>query len=240
MKTKVMLIWAMVTVLLGMTAYSQQPFTNPLPLCDVDSKLTVGNNCTFLTPVINCSGANFYDVVNLSGIEVINDASLTELNASIFFFNFTLTAEPNDFVIRLCDGSTREIQVIAGGTGGVTQRDLTNIAIAILLIGTVFILTKFALELNEKHWTLKLGLFGVVIGMGWGLINMATKLAEDVGASSNVLTTLEGFFLAYTYISLLVFGYIMIRIIFWLITRIKNKDVKLIDEADEEENLKGW
>jgi len=235
MNAKVVLIWAIMVVLLGVTAYSQ-----PLPLCDVSSKISIGGNCTFLTPVINCSGANTYDVINLSGIEVVNDAALTELNESIFSFNFTLTQESNDFVIRLCEGSTREIQVIPGGTGGVTQRDLTNIAIAILLLGTVFILSKFAVELNEKHWTLKLGLFGVVIGMGWGLINIATKLAEDVGASSNVLTNLEGFFLAYTYISLLVFGYIMIRIIFWLITRIKKDNVELISEEDEEENLKGW
>lgn len=226
--------------MLGLAVYSQQPFANPLPLCDVESKIAIGGNCTFLTPVINCSGANTYDIINLSGIEVINDAALTELNESIFFFNFTLTEVPNDFIIRLCEGSTREISVISGGTGEVTQRDLTNIAIAILLLGTVFLLSKFALELNEKHWTLKLGLFGVAIGMGWGLINMATKFAEDVGASDNVLTTLEGFFLAYTYISLLVFGYIMIRIIFWLITRLKKDDVKLIDEDDELDKETGW
>ncbi len=240
MKTSVVLLWAMMMVLLGMFVYAQQPFEAPLPLCDVNSKITVGQNCTFLTPTLNCSGANFYDIINLSGIEVVNDATLTELNNSIYFFNFTLVDEPNSFIVRICDGSTREVQVIAGGTGEVTQQDMTNIAIAILLLGTVFILAKFALELDEKHWTLKLGLFGGVIGMGWALINMATKLAEDVGASSNVLTTLEGVFLAYTYLSLLVYGYIMIRIIFWLITRIKKDNVKLIDEADELDKEKGW
>jgi len=217
MKTKVVLIWAIWMILLGVAVHSQQPFTNPLPLCNVDSKISVGGNCTFLTPLLNCSGAETYDVINLSGIEVINDADLTELNASIFFFNFTLTAEANDFVIRLCDGSTREVQVIGGGERDVTQADMAFIAIALIIIGIIFIIFKasFALD-DERHWRLKMGLFFGGLALGWSALNLTLRIAEDVGLSANFQRSLEITYGAYTTIGVL--AVIYLGIIFFRFT----------------------
>ncbi|KKN54746.1 hypothetical protein LCGC14_0588980 [marine sediment metagenome] len=214
MKSKVMLIWAILTILLGVTVHSQ------LPLCNVDSKISIGENCTFLTPVINCSGANFYDIINLSGIEVVNDAPLTELNESIFFFNFTLTQEPNDFIVRLCEGSTKEIQVISGGEGEVTQADMAFIAIAILIIGIIFIIFKASFSLDdERHWQLKMGLFYGGIALGWAALNLTLRIAEDVGLTDNFQRSLEIIYGAYTIIGLLVVIYL--AIIFFRFTFLK-------------------
>ena len=67
------------------------PVESPLPLCDVSGKIGIGENCTFPTPTLNCTGVETYDVINLSGIGVVNDAALTKLNETIYFFNFTNT-----------------------------------------------------------------------------------------------------------------------------------------------------
>jgi len=220
MKAKVMLIWVVLMVLLGLTAQSQQPFSMPLQLCDTTDKLTIGNNCTFLTPVINCSGVETYDIINLSGIEIVNDASLTELNASIFFFNFTETQEANDFIVRLCDGTTREIQVIAGGEGGVTQADMGFIAIAIIIIGIIAIIFKasFALD-DERHWQLKMGLFFGGIALGWAALNLTLRIAEDIGLTANFQRSLEIIYGAYTIIGVL--AVIYLGIIFFRFTFVK-------------------
>lgn len=202
-----------------------------LKMCDIP--VIVGTNCTITTPVLNCSTGFTYDVINLSGIKVVNNASLTVLNENIYFLNFTNTEERNDFVVRLCDDTTREVRVRGG------DENLTNVAVAILLIGMTFFVTKFALELNEKHWPMKLGLFGVVIGFGYGIFNLAVKYAESVGADQNVITTLDGLFLGYTYLALLVFGYIVIRLFVWMVGMFRTKP-DLVTEQDLEENEKGW
>ena len=91
MNKKVMLKWAVLMFWVGYIAQTgiAMPVESPLPLCDVSGKLGIGANCTFLTPVLNCTGVETYDVVNLSGIEVVNDASLTKLN-ELFIFSILL------------------------------------------------------------------------------------------------------------------------------------------------------
>lgn len=208
------------------------PVQPSLPMCD-EPNVIIGTNCTFTTPTLNCPTGFTYDIINLSGVKVVDNGSLANLQGNVWFLNFTQVQEKNDFVIRLCDDTTREVRVRGG------DENMTNVAVAILLIGMTFFITKFALELDEKHWPIKLGLFGVVIGFGYGIINLAVKLAESVGASSNVVTTLDGIFLAYTYFALLAFGYIMIRIFIWMVSLFKT-DPELVTEQDLEENEKGW
>ncbi len=210
------------------------------PLVDATTKMCddpvkVGTNCIITTPVLNCTSGPTFDIINMSGNLIVTNESLARLNDQVYFLNFTLVGEKNEFVIRLCDDTTREVLVRGG------DENMTNIAIAILLSVMVFVLTKFALELDEvKHWPLKLGLFGVVIAMGWGILNAAVAFANDVGSSSAVTTTLEGLYIGYTALGILVYAYIMIRIFVWAITRFRVKDVELSNEEDAKADDKGW
>lgn len=231
-KTK-LLLYLITFIVASFTVHAQGLETLNLNVSMCDNPLKVGVNCVITTPTLNCSTGFTYDVINMSGNLTVDNGSLARLYDNVFFLNFTNTDDKNDFVIRLCDGSTQEVRVRGG------DENLTNVAIAILLVGITFLLTKFALELDEKHWPLKLGLFGVVISMGWGIINMAVAFAKDVGAGSGVTTTLEGIFLGYTYLGLLVLGYIMIRMIMWTINLLTPKP-ELVTEQDREENEKGW
>ena len=153
MNKKVMLKWAVLMFWVGYIAQTgiAMPVESPLPLCDVSGKLGIGANCTFLTPVLNCTGVETYDVVNLSGIEVVNDASLTKLNETIYFLNFNNTNEPNDFIIRLCDGSSREIQVVSEGEELATQADMTfwETAMAMLYLGAVALYVFFGFTMRK-------------------------------------------------------------------------------------------
>lgn len=213
----------------------QLPPVHPIyRMCD-EPNVNIGRNCTFVTPALNCSIGDFtYDIVNLSGIKVVDNGSLANLQGNLYFFNFTQVDGRNDFVVRLCDDTTREVRVRGG------DENMTNIAIAILLGVMIFALAKFGIELDEKHWTIKLALFGTVIGLGYGVFNLSVKFAEDLGASTNVVGTLNAIFLGYTYLAILVYAYIMIRIIIWAVAQFKVQDVELKSEQDEEEFDKGW
>jgi len=232
MKYKVLQFTLILIVLLGVMsqiAYSQQPFSPTLPLCN-EVRVNVGENCTMVTPVLNCS-AFTYDILNLSGLEVVNDALLTELNESVYFFNFTLVTEKNDFVVRLCDGTTREVQVIPGGEAGVTSADLALIAVAILVMGIIFILYKASVELDERNWPMKMGLFYGALILGWGALNLALRMAIDNAQSAALQSDLETIYFGYTFISLLAFGYLIIVLIWYYFRNLSHKQENEEDRA---------
>jgi len=210
------IIWLISIIMVGVMSQTVGALSATLPLCDVSGKVSVGENCTIVTPSIRCQPTEFYDIINLSGAEVVNNAPLFELNETIFFFNFTLTSEPNDFIIRLCDDTTREIQVVQGGSGGVTQADMAFIAIALLIIGMVFILYKASVELDEAHWPLKTGLFYGALLLGWAALAIAIRLGIDISSSTELISNLNTLYRAYILITVLAFGYLFIRIFWWL------------------------
>src|SRR3989304_494976 len=65
--------------------------------------------------------------------------------------NFTNTNEPNDFIIRLCDGSSREIQVVSEGEELATQADMTfwETAMAMLYLGAVALYVFFGFTMRK-------------------------------------------------------------------------------------------
>lgn len=212
---KPVFLWLILVILLGVNAQivvSQSIGTASLPLCD-DQIVRIGQNCTIITPVLNCSSFT-YDIVNFSGVEVVNDAPLTELNQSIFFLNFTQTEAKGDFVVRLCDGVTREVRVRGSD-------DLTTIAISILIMGIIFVLYKASVELDERHWPLKMGLFFGSIILGWAALNIALRMAIDIASSVELRSNLETIYTAYIFISLLAFGYMIIVILWYFFRRMK-------------------
>ncbi len=179
-----------------------------LPLCD--DQIEVGGNCTFVTPAINCSLFT-YEVVNLSGT-VVQTNTMTQLNQSLYSFDFHLVEEPNQYVITLCDGTTREVYVENQGVNEMF------IAIALSLAIIMFVLYKGSTELPEKHSVFKMFLFMSTIVMGWVGMNFARSLANDLSAPSSVVTTVDVGYWAFLFIGLFSIGYF---IIIWIIHTIR-------------------
>lgn len=74
-------------------------------LCE--ETIPIRTNCTMVTPVLSCASYT-YEVVNLSG-SVVGSGNLSALYGSLYSFNFTLSA--GDYLVKLCDGTTREVRV---------------------------------------------------------------------------------------------------------------------------------
>lgn len=169
-----------------------------LPLCDDFIPLRV--NCTFVTPTITCNTFD-YDVFYKNGTPVLSSAPLSPFNGSIYQFNFTLTDETENYVIQLCDGTTREVTVQAGGREG---NGMTIAGITLLLMGSIGILTWVSFNLTnavtsrgetDGKWT-PLRVFFLVIAMIFniGAINLARILSADAALPEGVTSTLEIFY----------------------------------------------
>lgn len=124
------------------------PLVSALDICE-DSNL-INTNCTMLTPAITCSSYT-YDIINLSGT-VVTNGTMELLQTNIYSFNFT--ESEGDYIIRLCDDTTREVRVEE-------EEDKMIIAIIILLpmiLAIVFLIGAFITD-SDEHRLLKLFLF---------------------------------------------------------------------------------
>lgn len=144
----------------------------------------INENCTMLTPSMNCDSYT-YQVFNLSGNQA-QQGLLTKLNASLYQFN--LTVPEGDYIVQLCDNSTREIRV--------TQGDDSNMIIAaLILIPMLFaiVLIIWASILSEEHATLKIFLSYLTVipfftSLHFGMISIAEfynfpALEEAIGTT---------------------------------------------------------
>lgn len=76
--------------------------TYALELCTSENDYT---NCSFITPAITCDEYN-YTIINSTG-NLVEEGNLTWFYDNIYYFNMTLP--PGEYIIRLCDGTTRII-----------------------------------------------------------------------------------------------------------------------------------
>lgn len=81
------------------------PAALALDICE--DSIPVTQACQMLTPMLNCAEYN-YSVFTLTG-ELADSGSLSVLNGSAYYFNFSLGE--GDYLVVLCDGSSREISV---------------------------------------------------------------------------------------------------------------------------------
>lgn len=70
-----------------------------------EETLKPGRNCTMLTPTLDCNTS--YTIYNETSY--ITVGNMTLLNNSIYYFNFTQGV--GNYIIQLCDNSTRELVV---------------------------------------------------------------------------------------------------------------------------------
>lgn len=162
------------------------------PLCG--DTVEIITNCTMMTPTMlsNCST---YNIITPNGTVAESETPLTLVNGAIYSFDFTLPQ--GDYLVRLCDGTTREVHAL--------PRDRDMIGITIIFGLMLF----FGLGLTVYFAALKsplsnLFLFMTVLFMDV-IMFIAARMAEDQAATwASVLWTVFYVMLVLTF-GLLVF-----------------------------------
>jgi len=159
------------------------PIVYGLEMCQ--STVGISSNCTMLTPTLTCSAYN-YTITNLTGSQVMN-GSLAVLTGSIYQFNFT--EGEGDYIVQLCDGTTREVSV------EVEESSMMILAVIILLPMLLsLIMLVGAATMGENHAALRIGLFLLSIipffsAMHFGVLSLVeflpafTELQEAIGST---------------------------------------------------------
>lgn len=106
-------------------------------LCE--ERLTPGKNCTMFTPIISCTQYN-YSIYNLS--EIVTSQNLTNVSDSIFSLDINLSQ--GNYVVALCEGSTREL-IVEG------KDEMASVAITLFILAVT--LTLFALPFFKDRFT---------------------------------------------------------------------------------------
>lgn len=128
-----------------------------------------GAEYTLYTPVLDCTSYT-YEIYNNTAN--ITNGTLTLVEDGIYKFNINLSA--GDYIIRVCDDSTRELHV--GESGNM------SIAIAVILglgLGILAYLGRNAEDKASKFAITTICLVGV-----WVAINFAREVAIEHGFSS--------------------------------------------------------
>jgi hypothetical protein len=171
-----------------------------------------------LTPALNCVTYN-YTVINTTGkIEKIGD--LTNIYSNIYYFNFTLSK--GNYIVQLCDGTTREVVVAEKNEGNMI------IAIMILIpiiLGIMLLFGSFAL--NPEHTPIKifmllLSFLSFFVSMHFGLISII-KFYDFPELQDLIGSTTEWAVLAF----ILLFSYFIIYFLYQLFKSFKEKKMSL-------------
>jgi uncharacterized membrane protein len=125
--------------------------TSATALDNCEERREIQSNCTMLTPTISCTTYN-YTVFHQNG-SVSSDGDLNNHDNQFYSFNFTESA--GEYIIILCDGTSREIRVTDE-----SEENKMIVAILILLpmILGIFLLVG-AVSLSNEHPALKIALF---------------------------------------------------------------------------------
>jgi len=99
-------IFIVVMLLISLSAVLAEPVYEK---CEDPTDLN--SPCTMVTPTLSCNNLNYNITRVFPKEKVVTEGSLELLNDSIYFFNFT--EGQGQYIIRLCDGTTREVVVKA-------------------------------------------------------------------------------------------------------------------------------
>ncbi len=187
-----------------------------------EDRLDNGSSCLMITPEIDCST---YDIISVSNNSlIVNDASLTLVNGSIYQLNFT--QEEGDYIVRLCDNQTREMRVIESYDTkfieGKKSRMYTAIIMAIVAIIAIlaYFITVFKSKDEEEEGAMgkesvRFFLVGICVIMQVVLARMIYLFAEDLNASDNILKLLDIFYIVDYWVS---FTIITLLFLWWFVS----------------------
>lgn len=121
--------------------------------------IQITTNCTMLTPFLNCT---LYDYIILNNNSMqIEYGNLqpygNNVNASIYYFNFT--QPKGQYLIQLCDYSTREVYVV--------DTEQNNNIYYFWIVGLIFILFLIWIGFKEQNvWLIVLsGFLSIIMGI---------------------------------------------------------------------------
>lgn len=142
-------------------------YENQSSMCS--GTISLNQNCTMITPTLYC-GDYTYRIINTTG-GLLENGSLTQLNDTIYYFNFTRTNESGKYLVVLCDGTTREVFVDEGGNNVIPG----ILMIIPLVIGTFCLLGSFFLGEEHKAFKIFLFLFSFIpffVSLHIGMLNL--------------------------------------------------------------------
>jgi hypothetical protein len=183
------------------------PLINALDLCE--DSIQINTNCTMLTPfVAGCSIYN-YSIYNATSSDniggLVNYGLLAPVNSSTYYFNFT--EKEGKYVIQLCDGTTRLVQVKNTG-------DNTVLGIIILIPMILAALFLFlASSLHEEHTLLKITLFMMALALSFMSWQFGEIVLLEFFGSTALTTALVFSSIVYAYFFYFIIAYIFIYIL---------------------------
>lgn len=167
----------------------------------------VNQTCMMVTPSLNCSNYTYSIYFNQSSIE---NGSLTNYYSDVYYFNFTESI--GQYIIEICDGSTRQITVGANGDN--------NMALgALILIPLIFaiILLYWVNNLSEEHNILKLLIGLMPIPLLWISLQFATQVVINLYGLTELVNNMS--------FVLRISGYIFFTLVIYFILYILIKSI---------------
>ena len=141
-------------------------FVSAIDICSRENPIRT--NCTMLTPALNCTEVGYnYSIVNISGAIIVN-STLTNLALDIYYLNFS--QPKGNYIVRLCDGSTREVRVVEGD-----DNDMIVGALILIPMLLAMILIYAANSFSEEYKPMKIALFifamfPFIVSLHFGLV----------------------------------------------------------------------
>jgi len=182
--------------------------------------IDISTNCTMLTPSLVCTSYN-YSIFSTNGTRISN-GTLANLNSTIYYFNFT--EGEGDYIVELCDGSTREIKVGKGDEG---KMILFALILLPLILGIFFVIG--AANLSEDHPALKIGLFLASIVTFFASLHAGTiALTRYYPSLSEMINWIgtTSYWVTWIFFAIIIyfFLYIIIRVTMGLMEMKRKKD----------------
>lgn len=165
----------------------------------------ITSSCTMLTPVLSCSEYN-YSIYNITGSKIEENA-LIPLDDGVYQFTFNQSV--GDYIVKLCDDTTREITV-----GGVESMGAWGLA---LIFGFVSVAIFFLyLGLKGDNRQLPLKLIFISGGLGFLLFALQTNILL-VNANENFIDNITVF---NDLVSVTNGAYVVMLYMFWIFVAI--------------------
>ena len=117
--------------------------------------LTPGEECTMLTPAI--SGCTVYNYSIINETANVTKGNLSEVWGGVYSFTFNLSQ--GDYLVKLCDGSTREIIV-----GGEDSNMWLAIIVCMGIMTALFLYISMMIREKDLKWI-------KVMFLGLGIVN---------------------------------------------------------------------
>ena len=121
-----------------------------LEMC-TDTK-EIHTNCTMVTPTVTTCPTFNYSVIQTNSSAIVTEGNLELLSSDIYYFNFT--EGKGDYIVLLCDGTTREVIV--------TDKEQGNMVLAIIILLPILLGLFFLIgagTMGEDHNVLRMFLF---------------------------------------------------------------------------------